>query len=85
MACAVQTLMLAARSVGLASKWISNAPSLHPNTARALGFAETASMMGIIALGYIDGEWPVGERRPIADKVRWIDRHDERANIESRG
>ncbi|ULH17116.1 nitroreductase (plasmid) [Deinococcus sp. KNUC1210] len=71
-ACAVQTLMLAARSMGIGSKWISNPPSLHPNTARSLGFSERASMMGVLFLGYPAGEWPSGKRRPIADKVRWF-------------
>ncbi|GAA5533187.1 nitroreductase [Deinococcus aluminii] len=72
-ACAVQTLMLAARSLGIASKWITNAPSLHPHTREALGFGERASMMGLVYLGYPQGEWPSGERRPIEDKVRWVE------------
>ncbi len=73
-ACAVQNLLLAARSRGIGSKWISNLPSLHPNTARTLGFSETASMMGMLYLGYVQGDethWPAGKRRPVADKVRW--------------
>ena len=75
-ACAVQNLMLAARAVGIGSKWISNAPSLHPNTARSLGFSERSHMMGVLYLGYPAGEWPSGKRRPAADKVRWIDTAD---------
>ncbi|WP_345459748.1 nitroreductase [Deinococcus carri] len=72
-ACAVQTLMLAARSLGIGSKWITNAASLHEHTAQALGFGEGASMMGLVYLGFVDGEWPVGERRPMGDKVRWVE------------
>lgn len=72
-ACAVQTLMLTARSLGIASKWITNAASLHPHTREALGFGEQASMMGLVYLGYPRGEWPAGERRPIEDKVRWVE------------
>ncbi|WP_157448397.1 nitroreductase family protein [Deinococcus geothermalis] len=72
-ACAVQTLMLTARALGIASKWITNAASLHPHTREALGFGEQVSMMGLVYLGYPQGEWPVGERRSIEDKVRWVE------------
>ena len=75
-ACAVQNLMLAARSQGIGSKWISNLPSLHPHTASSLGFAEGASMMGMLYLGYVQNDpaaWPAGKRRPVSEKVRWID------------
>ncbi|EYB69261.1 nitroreductase [Deinococcus phoenicis] len=72
-ACAVQTLMLAARALGIASKWITNAPSLHEHTRQALGFGEGVSLMGLVYLGYPQGEWPAGERRPVADKVRWVE------------
>ena len=78
-ACAVQTLLLAARSLDIGSKWISNAPSLHPNTASSLGFAPSATMMGLVYLGYLreDGAghdpWPAGRRRPVSEKVRWLD------------
>ncbi|WP_407541568.1 nitroreductase (plasmid) [Deinococcus radiomollis] len=75
-ACAVQNLMLAARSQGIGSKWISNPPSLHPNTAASLGFAEGASMMGMLYLGYVQpgpADWPAGKRRPVSEKVRWIE------------
>ncbi|WP_034387826.1 nitroreductase [Deinococcus sp. YIM 77859] len=75
-ACAVQNLMLAARSLGIASKWITNAASLHPQTREALGFGERASMMGLVYLGYPRGEWPAGERRPVEDKVRWVESED---------
>ncbi|WP_407572449.1 nitroreductase [Deinococcus altitudinis] len=75
-ACAVQNLMLAARSQGIGSKWISNPPSLHPNTASSLGFAEGAIMMGMLYLGYVrddPADWPAGKRRPVREKVRWIE------------
>ncbi len=73
-ACAVQNLMLTARSLGLASKWISNPPSLHDATRAALGFGERASMMGVLYLGYPrdEGSWPAGKRRPLAEKVRYF-------------
>ena len=78
--CAVQNLMLAARSLGIGSKWISNPPSLHPNTASTLGFAPGASMMGLLYLGYVQddpagqgSQWPAGKRRPISEKVQWVD------------
>jgi nitroreductase len=81
-ACAVQNLMLAARSRGIGSKWISNPPSLHPHTASSLGFAEGASMMGMLYLGYVQDDpahWPTGKRRPVSEKVRWMDGGQEQA------
>ena len=70
--CAVQNLLLAARALGIGGKWITNAPSMHAHTRAALGFGEGAHMMGMLYLGYPAGEWPRGERRPVAEKVRWV-------------
>lgn len=72
-ACAVQNLLLAARAHGLGGKWITNPPSLHEHTRQSLGFSERAHMMGLIYLGYPAGEWPRGERRPVGEKVRWVE------------
>lgn len=71
-ACAVQNLLLAARALGLGSKWISNVPSMHPHTARALGFSEDSTPLGMLYLGHVAGEWPAGKRGPAQDKVRWF-------------
>lgn len=71
--CAVHNLLLAATAHGLVGKWITNGPSLHPNTARMLGFPEEAVMVGVLYLGYPRGGWPVGTPRPVEDKVRWVE------------
>ncbi|SMB94674.1 nitroreductase family protein [Deinococcus hopiensis] len=71
--CAVQNLLLAARALGIASKWITNAPSMHEHTRKRLHFSERAHMMGLIYLGYPAGEWPQGERRAVEEKVRWVE------------
>lgn len=70
-AAAIQNLLLAARSLGLGSKWISNAASMHPHTLQSLGFAPDARPLGLLYLGHVT-EWPKGERRPISEKVRWF-------------
>ncbi|WP_216324329.1 nitroreductase family protein [Deinococcus aestuarii] len=71
--CAVHNLLLAATAHGLVGKWITNAPSLHPNTARLLGFPGEASMVGVVYLGFPRADWPLGTRRPVEDKVRWVE------------
>ncbi|WP_245872945.1 nitroreductase family protein [Deinococcus planocerae] len=71
--CAVHNLLLAATAHGLVGKWITNPPSMHPNTARMLGFPEEAGMVGVVYLGYPRAGWPVGTRRPVEDKVRWVE------------
>ncbi|RTR29446.1 nitroreductase family protein [Deinococcus radiophilus] len=71
-AAAIQNLLLAARAVGLGSKWISNAASMHPHTMQALGFEAGCRPIGLIYLGYVDGEWPQGQRGEATDRVRWF-------------
>lgn len=71
--CAVQNLLLAATAHGLMGKWITNPPSMHPNTARMLGFPGEAGMVGVLYLGFPRADWPVGARRPVEDKVRWVE------------
>jgi nitroreductase len=71
-ASAVQNLQLLAASLGLGSKWTSGLTAVHPHTAAFVGLAPPARLLGFVYLGHPAGPWPPGQRRPIADKVRWV-------------
>ena len=71
-AAAVQNLLLAARAMHIASKWISNAACMHPHTLESLGFEKGCRPLGLLYLGYPVGNWPKGSREPLEGKVRWF-------------
>ena len=70
---AVQNMHLMASALGLASKWTSGAVVLHPSVATAVGFAPDTKLYGFFYVGHPAIAWPAGQRRPVADKVRWVD------------
>ena len=70
---AVQNMHLMASALGLASKWTSGAVVLHPSVAIAVGFAPDTKLYGFFYVGHPAIAWPTGERRPIAEKMRWVD------------
>ncbi|GHG07691.1 hypothetical protein GCM10017783_20330 [Deinococcus piscis] len=70
-AAAMQNLLLAARSHGLGSKWITSAALMHPTTLPALGFEEGCRPIGMLYLAQVE-EWPEGRRDPVAQKVLWV-------------
>jgi nitroreductase len=71
--CAVQNAQIMASALGLASKWTSGAVAIHPHVAEVVGFAPDVQLFGFLYVGYPAGEWPAGQRRPVAEKVRWYD------------
>jgi nitroreductase len=71
-ASAVQNMQLLAAALGLGSKWTSGLTAVHPHTAAFVGLPPPARLLGFIYIGYPAGPWPPGQRRPIADKVRWV-------------
>jgi nitroreductase len=71
-ASAVQNLQLLAAALGLGSKWTSGLTAVHPHTAAFVGLAPPARLLGFVYVGHPAGPWPPGQRRPIADKVRWV-------------
>jgi nitroreductase len=70
---AVQNMHLMASALGLASKWTSGAVVLHPSVATVVGFAPDTKLYGFFYVGHPAIAWPTGQRRPIAEKVRWVD------------
>lgn len=70
---AVQNMHLMASALGLAGKWTSGACPLHPHVAEAVGFAPHTQLLGFFYVGLPATAWPEGRRRPLAEKVRWMD------------
>ncbi len=70
-ACAVQNLHLVASAQGLAGMWLSKGVFVHPAIARFVGLIPPARLLGFFILGYPGIPWPVGERRPLSEKVEW--------------
>lgn len=57
---AIQTLLLGATAVGLASYWSTGAATTSARVGRFCGFDETDTMVGLVYLG-----WPIGDPPPI--------------------
>jgi nitroreductase len=71
-ASAVQNLHLVAQASGLAGMWHSKGTSVHPVVARGLGLEPPARLLGFFMCGWPAGDWNVGTRRPLSEKVAWI-------------
>jgi nitroreductase len=72
-ACAVQNLHIVASATGLAGMWHSKGQSVHPHIARFLGLEPPSRLLGFFYCGWPATPWPEGERRPLAEKVRWAE------------
>lgn len=70
--CAAQNLHLVAAAQGLAGMWLSKSVFRHPHVATAVGLPAHGFLLGFFILGYPAIDWPAGERRPLAEKVRWV-------------
>lgn len=73
-ACAVQNFHLVANAQGLAGMWLSKGVFRHPHVAEFVGLTPPhGRLLGFFILGWPAIPWPEGERRPLHEKVRWVD------------
>ena len=72
-ACATQNMMLAATSLGLASKWSSGLVNTHPSLAPLLGLKAPNRVLGFLHLGYPSVRWPDGKRGLPEKNVTWFE------------
>ncbi|MEM7011087.1 MAG: nitroreductase [Verrucomicrobiota bacterium] len=74
-ACAVQNLHLTVSAVGMAGYWSSSAPVYTDAMREFLKLGPKDRCLGLFYLGWpADAEnWPAGRRKPIQDKLEWID------------
>lgn len=69
-AMAVQNMWLMATELKLGSYWSS--PTLINQMGDFLPMKENETCLGFFYVGNYDGETPMGERKPIEDKVTWL-------------
>ncbi len=80
-ACAVQNLHLMASTLGLAGMWNSKGLSVHPQVAQGLGLEAPARLLGFFICGWPSTEWLEGERRPLSEKVSWVENQNDDINV----
>ena len=72
-AMAVQNMYLTANAHGLAAYWGTGGPTFYPEAKPYFGLEEEDMLMGFFYVAKpATDRWPVGKRKPIADKVRWV-------------
>ena len=72
-ACAVQNLHLMASALGLAGMWHSKGSSVGLVVAQGLGLEPPARLLGLFMCGWPSTDWLTSTRRPLAEKVRWVE------------
>ncbi len=72
-ACAVQNLHLMASALGLAGMWHSKGSSVDLVVAQGLGLEPPARLLGLFMCGWPSTDWLTSTRRPLAEKVRWVE------------
>ena len=68
---AVQNMWLTCTAMGIGAYWSS--PGLIARIGDFLGLSEDEKCLGLFYMGYTDANLPEGKRKPIADKVVWMD------------
>lgn len=72
-ACAVQNIYLTATAYGLGGYWGTGGVTYTEVAKDFFGLGPDDKLMGFFYLGYPAGDWPEGHRRPIAEKVEWVE------------
>ncbi|HLT08541.1 MAG TPA: nitroreductase [Cyclobacteriaceae bacterium] len=72
-AMAVQNMYLTASAHGLAAYWGTGGPTFYPEAKAYFDLGEEDMLMGFFYVAKpATDRWPVGKRRPIAEKVKWV-------------
>lgn len=72
-ACAAQNMLLTATAYGLGTFWSTPKFINHPEALAFLGLGENSRCLGLIYVGYLEGEWPSQHRKPLEYVTSWID------------
>lgn len=70
---ALQNMLLAAQSLGLASFIRTGANSYSDDVRSFFGLGEGETLVGMVYLGYSSGAVPPGKRTPFREKVVWVE------------
>jgi len=72
-ACAVQNMHLTATAYGLGGYWSSGKVIYSDAMKTMLGLKAKDKCLGVFYIGYPEGEWPSGQRKPLEYVVEWIE------------
>lgn len=68
---AVQNILLTATAYGIGSYWNTGGVTYTDELKAHFGLGEEDQVVGQIYLGYVDGDWPKGQRRPLEYLTDW--------------
>lgn len=69
---AIQNMLLAAHSLGLASIWRTGKPTYDPLMKQFFGLSEDGEVLGFLYFGYPKRDMPDGKRKSFEDVTKWI-------------
>lgn len=69
---AVQNMLLAAHSLGIAAYWKTGKPCYHHKMKEFFGLKEKDELLALIYLGYADMEKKSAHRKPASELTKWI-------------
>lgn len=72
-ACAVQNMYLTATAYGVGCYWGSGGITYKDEAKAFFNLGEQDRLLGFLFLGYPKTKWPSGFRKPIIDKVNWVE------------
>ncbi len=75
-ACAVQNMYLTAAAYSIGCYWTTGGVTYLDGAKSFFGLGEKDKLLGFMYLGIPRTAWPNGKRRPIADKVMWVQHQD---------
>lgn len=73
-ACAVQNMHLTCTAYGIAGFWSTPKIIYTDEMKDFLGLGEKDKCLGLFYVGYPQGEWPKGQRKPIEYVTEWLDK-----------
>lgn len=71
-ACAVQNMYLTATAHGIGCYWGSGGITYFEEAKSFFGLGEKDRLLGFLYIGKPKGQWPEGKRKPISEKVSWV-------------
>ena len=71
-ACAVQNMYLTATAHGVGCYWGSGGITYDEDAKPFFGLGEKDRLLGFLFVGMPKGAWPAGRRKPISEKVTWV-------------
>ena len=72
-ACSVQNIHLTATAYGLGGYWSSGNIAYSQEMKSYLNLGEKDRCLGLFYIGYLDGKWPKGIRKPVKLLTEWYD------------